>query len=153
MDSLYKRCKWLDMVNLFDNRLKSFIDFLKRTGEYEKSVIVLASDHTPHLFTAFDPKEIPFMVLNSGLTYHSEDPIGQIAVFPTILDIMGRLDNSPWPGFGESIFRNRPATIGFGRRFDWYSADTTKHPDQQEKLLRLHQLSDKILKGSKSYFN
>lgn len=147
----YKRCKWLEMTSLFDRLLQEFIETLKSNGEYDKSVIVLASDHVPHRFRSNDPQLIPLMILNSGISLCSNEQIGQIDVFPTILEVMGILGDSPWPGFGESFFRKSLSTIAFGRNFDCLYTDSLEHPDEYEELHHRYRLSERMLMGSVDY--
>lgn len=147
----YEKCKWLEMTNLFDRLLRKFIKTLKSIGEYDNSVIVLISDHVPHRFQSNDPQLIPLMILNSGIGMSSNKQIGQIDVFPTLLDVMGVLDDSAWPGFGESFFRNSLSTIAFGRNFDCLYTDSLEHPEEYEELQHRYRLSERMLMGSVDY--
>lgn len=147
----YEKCKWLEMTNLFDRLLRKFIKTLKSIGEYDNSVIVLISDHVPHRFQSNDPQLIPLMILNSGIGMCSNKQIGQIDVFPTLLDVMGVLDDSAWPGFGESFFRNSLSTIAFGRNFDCLYTDSLEHPEEYEELQHRYRLSERMLMGSVDY--
>lgn len=103
---------YMEETHLFDSRLGQFLDELRRRGIYDNSVIVIASDHEPRR-TALGPDfftdDILFMVLNSGASLVTDRVIGQIDVFPTVLDLMG-VTGYPYPGLGTSIV-----------------ADTTRH--------------------------
>ena len=47
---------------------------------------------------------IPLIILGTDTTLHYEPVIGQVDVFPTLLDVMGA-NAYPWKGLGYSILR------------------------------------------------
>jgi phosphoglycerol transferase MdoB-like AlkP superfamily enzyme len=136
------------MTYRFDYELGKFIHFLKEQGLYDNSVIVIVSDHAPHSY-ADQPtfsKAIPFIVLNSGIHYESNVLAGQIDVYPTILDIMGKLDDSPWPGFGHSLFRKQTGVVGYTRSDGELFSEKTPIDITEQKRIKLgRELSEKIL--------
>lgn len=103
---------YLEAVHFFDAQLGNFIDSLKKNGLYDNSVIVIASDHNNLDANALDGREktefsdmyIPMFILNADTTLHYENVMGQVDVFPTILDVMGVQDYC-WRGVGNSILR------------------------------------------------
>lgn len=104
---------YVEKLRQFDTALKNFIEALKREGLYERSVIVIAGDHNAResmlVGKKFTGREIPFIILNSGLGIKTHAPVAQVDLFPTILDIMGKPD-ARWRGFGTSLLRN-PAVM------------------------------------------
>ncbi|MBR5085714.1 MAG: sulfatase-like hydrolase/transferase [Muribaculaceae bacterium] len=105
---------YLEKVAFFDRQLGAFIERLKKEGTYDNTVIVVASDHSD--FVDDDPKgrasiskqgiECLFVILNSGLPgQRIKGPVGQIDLYPTLLDIMGANAFS-WKGLGYSLLRN-----------------------------------------------
>ena len=94
---------------IFDAQLCSFIKWLKNIGLYDNSVIVITGDHTPHKITGkkFEKLPVPLIILNSGITAKSDIAAGQIDLYPTVLDVMGRLDSASWRGLGNSLLRPR----------------------------------------------
>lgn len=108
--------EYLIRVSIFDKALGKFIDGLKKSGKYDKSVIVIVGDHEARmncLSAALNEPLIPMIILNSGKSLNYNDTIEQIDVFPTILDVMGVKDyvprklNTPYRGVGKSIFSNQ----------------------------------------------
>lgn len=104
---------YLEKVAFFDRQLGSFLERLKRDGIYDNTVVVIASDHSD--FVDSDPRgrasiskrgiECVFVILNSGLSGKRFDgPVGQIDIYPTILDIMGA-NSYWWKGQGYSLLR------------------------------------------------
>ena len=51
-----------------------------------------------------EDKEIALIVLNTPYTIKYQGKLGQIDVYPTLLDIMGA-NHYLWKGIGQSIFR------------------------------------------------
>ena len=104
---------YVEKLRQFDTALKNFIEALKKEGLYEMSVIVIAGDHNAResmlVGKKFTGREIPFIILNSGLGIKTHAPVAQVDLFPTILDIMGKRDVR-WRGFGTSLLRN-PAVM------------------------------------------
>lgn len=105
---------YIEKCRQFDAGLSQFIATLKKENLYNNTVIVIAGDHNAResalIGNKFLNKEIPIIILNSGIDLKYNERIGQIDLYPTILDIMGC--NEPnWKGLGTSIFRN-PAIFG-----------------------------------------
>ena len=82
--------RYMRALNEFDKQLGIFLDRLKKSGTYDNSVIVLASDH--HTVNPENNKDysIAFIALNTGKTLQIKKPVGQVDVYPTVLEIMGR---------------------------------------------------------------
>lgn len=104
--------EYLVKTQIFDKALNQFITGLKQKGLYENSIIVLASDHNAPFNTILDKNvydgRIMLMIINSGLKGGvNSSVIGQIDVYPTILDVMG-VRNPTWPGLGASLLREIP---------------------------------------------
>ncbi|MCM1517991.1 MAG: sulfatase-like hydrolase/transferase [Pseudoflavonifractor sp.] len=104
---------YLGKMMYFDTALDEFITGLKKNGLYNNSIIVIISDHNrldanipDGRPTANDSDTfIPMVILNTGIGYHHTKVMGQIDVYPTLLDIMGANDYY-WKGVGRSILRS-----------------------------------------------
>lgn len=105
---------YLEKVAFFDRQLGEFIHRLKDDNLYDNTVIIVASDHSD--FIDDEPNgraslskrgiECMFVILNSGLPgQRIEGPVGQIDIYPTLLDIMGA-NAYWWKGLGYSLLRN-----------------------------------------------
>lgn len=103
---------YLETCAEFDTVLGDFIIWLKKSGLWEKSIIAIASDHNvPHrnINAQMSGDRILFAILNSGLPgFRCDEIVGQIDVFPTIIDVLGQWDNVTWRGFGHSLLRTVP---------------------------------------------
>ena len=104
---------YLEKAHYFDTQLAAFLDNMKKCGLYDKCVFVIASDHSEPVDD--DPKGRPalsrngdecvLIVLNAKQGALIKGPVGQIDVYPTILDVMG-LNDYTWKGLGHSLLRN-----------------------------------------------
>jgi len=110
-DSSYSETEkvYIDKLRQFDAGLSQFIKGLKEYGLYDKSVIAIVADHNARESALSGKKlvspAIPLVVLNSGLGVKTHVSVGQIDIYPTLLDLMGVRDYR-WRGFGTSILRN-----------------------------------------------
>ncbi len=103
---------YLETVHYFDNSLGKFIESIKKMGIYDNSVIAILSDHNELDLNKVEGRaekqagdsDCAFVVLNAGTTIEYKDIIGQIDVYPTLIDVMGANDYS-WKGVGNSILR------------------------------------------------
>lgn len=93
---------FLNVTRYFDQSLGKFLNRLKANGLLDKSIIVIAADHAAP--KAGERMPIFFMILGEGIKGGEiAGTMGQVDVFPTILDVMGRLETSPWQGLGRSV--------------------------------------------------
>ena len=94
---------YLQACNAFDRELGDFIIWLRDNDIYDKSVIVLASDHSMKVSDDMLPygvTPVTFIAVNTGLTKGITKPVGQVDLYPTILDIMGISQSCRWRGLG-----------------------------------------------------
>ncbi len=104
---------YLEKTHYFDQQLGIFLENIKKSGLYDNSVIVIASDHSEPVDD--DPNGRPalskignecvFIVINGADGKLIDGPVGQIDIYPTILDVMG-LNDYPWKGLGHSLLRH-----------------------------------------------
>lgn len=102
-----RAANYLERVNEFDARLNVFLEQLKANGLYDNSIIVIASDHEPRmrcLPDGFITNNILFIALNTGVGFRDSRIIGQVDVFPMVLDLMG-VNNYSFPGLGRNPLR------------------------------------------------
>lgn len=141
-------CAFYEMTKRFDEEIRNFISFLKEKGMYDDSIIVIVGDHNPHIMCDSAKTTVPLMILNTGVTYITGDVVGQIDVYPTVLDAMGMLDNAGvWPGFGHSIFRARKGIVGYTKPGGWYVKDLPADSAEVAAIRKGHELSEVILSG------
>ena len=103
---------FLEKAHFCDNAIGKFIQELKETGIYEKSLIAIISDHNEidknqienRKETLPEDKEIAMIILNGSQKLNYTSKMEQIDIYPTLLDLMGA-NNYPWKPLGHSIFR------------------------------------------------
>lgn len=103
---------YLEKTHYFDQQLGMFLEQLKKAGLYNNSVIVIASDHCepvdddpngrPSL--SRDGNDCAMLIINPRKGKLVKGPVGQIDVYPTVLDVMG-LNAYSWKGLGHSLLR------------------------------------------------
>lgn len=105
---------YLNSVNVTDSCLGAFIQDLHRQGLSGNTIVAIVSDHTQIYYNRivgrsdyeFVPDDwgIPLIVLGCDTTLRNDAVIGQIDVYPTLLDVMGA-NAYAWKGLGYSILR------------------------------------------------
>lgn len=135
-----------EKVRQFDRSLSSFLAGLKKAGLYDNSVIMISGDHNALESSLqsdrFVEKYIPLIILNSGVSLFTDTPLGQVDVYPTLLDVSGHY-NYFWKGFGTSILRNPAA---FKENTSAKMPDQFVYPSRKE-----WNLSELMIAGG--YFN
>ncbi len=104
-------CNYLRACHFTDVQIGRYIDYLKREGIYDNSLIVIAADHQAHPYFLnmqsweLNDEKLPLYLINLDTDPDSlyQGEINQLDVFPTILDAMGCA--SLWSGLGCSIYR------------------------------------------------
>jgi phosphoglycerol transferase MdoB-like AlkP superfamily enzyme len=128
---------YLEKTHYFDTQLAAFLDNMKKCGLYDKCVCVIASDHSEPVDD--DPKGRPalsrngdecvLIVLNAKQGAQIKGPVGQIDVYPTILDVMG-LNDYTWKGLGHSLLRNDITSVAISP--DEVRGNSPLLPSQQQ---------------------
>ncbi len=105
---------YLHCVHITDSCIGAFLNDLKRLKLDDNTVVAIVSDHTQVYLnrvkgmTDYEsvPNDwgIPLIIAGCDTTMRYEPVIGQVDVFPTLLDVMGA-NAYPWKGLGYSILR------------------------------------------------
>lgn len=98
-----------------DKAIGKFVEFLKTLPQYDETLIVITGDHEglaayrQELCEAPGGKGIvsdktftPFIVVNSPVGMRYDKVMGQIDMYPTLLNLL-QLDDYYWKGLGQSI--------------------------------------------------
>lgn len=147
---------YLTTAHYTDRALGEFIDFLKTLPQYPETLIVIVGDHEglasdreplcchPKCQGLVSDKPFtPFIVINSPVGKRYEKVMGQIDIYPTLLQLL-RLDAYPWKGLGTSILQPDKEGVAIGSQMqvegDNVSSATIDH------LRKAHHLSDLLLR-------
>ena len=105
---------YLNCVNITDSCIGAFINELRIQGMMDHTVVAIVSDHTQIYLNRVEGRSdyvwtdddwgIPLIIAGCDTTLRYDPVIGQIDVFPTLLDVMGA-NAYPWKGLGHSILR------------------------------------------------
>ena len=95
---------YLNACHYTDHQIQRYFAYLKETGLYDNSLIVIASDHCVHNtdFGGVD-KQIPLYIIHSTVKPDemSQSECNQLDVYTTLLDLLGC--KSEWYGLGRSL--------------------------------------------------
>ncbi len=113
---------YLQCARFTDTGIKVLLDSLSKRSDFNDITIIITGDHTgilhrrneirarhPWVTTA---PTVPMVVVHSPLRGKVDKYIGQVDLYPTLLDIMG-LDRYRWRGMGISIFNPRHPGVGY----------------------------------------
>ena len=105
---------YFNCVHLTDSCIGVFINDLRRNGMAGNTVLAIVSDHTQLYRNRVmgisdydavpDDWGIPLIIAGCDTTLRYDAVIGQVDVYPTLLDVMGA-NAYPWKGLGHSILR------------------------------------------------
>ena len=98
---------YLIACHYVDKQIEKYFNYLHRKGIYDNSLIIITSDHHPHI-DQLDMKkklttDLPLYIINSGLNIQNmhHGYANQLDVYTTILDILGI--NNKWLGLGHTL--------------------------------------------------
>ncbi len=111
------RC-YLECAAAFDTALSQLLDNLKSQGLYDNTMIVIVSDHSemvddaPNGRPSIDREgdKCVCLIINSGQNGMINGPVGQIDVFPTLIELLGASDGH-WNGLGNSMLRGDVTSV------------------------------------------
>lgn len=104
-----------------DAAIGSFIDYLRTRPDYDSTLVVITGDHEGLANNRRDlcaskgggviskDEFTPLIILNAPASMTYDGVMGQIDIYPTILELLGLRDYK-WHGLGQSILdRSKPA--------------------------------------------
>lgn len=107
---------YVTMAHYTDSQLHTIVDYIKSRPDYANTLIVITGDHEGLASLRREARQTseaarrlvdeaqytPLLVLNSPVTGRIDKTVGQIDIYPTLLNLMG-LDDYGWKGLGQSI--------------------------------------------------
>lgn len=106
---------YMTMANYTDRAIGHFLERLKHAGILDKTMVVITGDHEGLADTrqalcntragkgiVSDRPFTPLIVIHSPIGMRYEKVMGQIDIYPTLLELLG-LDGYEWKGLGTSI--------------------------------------------------
>ena len=138
-----------------DKAIGDFVAYLKTLPQYKETIVVIVGDHeglasyrqelvgNPACRGLVSDKQLtPFIVLNSPVGMRYDKFMGQIDIYPTLLNLM-QLDAYRWHGLGQSILDPRKQGVAVGSVMN---VEGTGSDKEVERLKEAHTVSDYMLR-------
>ena len=148
---------YLTAVNYVDHALGEFIAALRRNPRLSDAMIVITGDHEglaserPALASSAAGRGLvsegrftPLIVVNAPAAMRCTDTVGQIDIYPTLLDLLG-LDDYHWHGLGRSLLRADAPRAAVDPRLERVGAAIDSTTEQH--LRQAWSLSDRIIRS------
>lgn len=150
--------RYMTMANYTDRAIGEFISRLKSDKRFENTLVVIMGDHealgTVRKELCSDPVGknilsdkafVPLIILNAPSNMYYGKVMGQIDVYPTLLDLLG-LNDYWWKGLGESIFNPQKPDFDVDSQLN-IVGDTAGIPDEEVRMAKkAWEISDLIIR-------
>lgn len=150
---------YVTMAHYTDAQIAVLVDYIRSRPDYESTMIVitgdhegLASDRKPLLEDPVAARFVshrqftPFIAVNSPVGGTVSDVVGQIDMYPTLLELMG-LESYHWKGFGTSILSPSHPGVAVSSADGSIVPDTvTVSPAVRKSLLDARTVSDRMIR-------
>lgn len=150
-----KAADYMTTAHYTDKAIGDFVAYLKTLPQYKETIVVIVGDHeglasyrqelvgNPACRGLVSDKQLtPFIVLNSPIGMRYDKFMGQIDIYPTLLNLM-QLDAYRWHGLGQSILDPRKQGVAVGSVMN---VEGTGSDKEVERLKEAHTVSDYMLR-------
>ena len=150
-----KAADYMTTAHYTDKAIGDFVAYLKTLPQYKETIVVIVGDHeglasyrqelvgNPACHGLVSDKQLtPFIVLNSPVGMRYDKFMGQIDIYPTLLNLM-QLDTYRWHGLGQSILDPRKQGVAVGSVMN---VEGTGSDKEVERLKEAHSVSDYMLR-------
>lgn len=150
-----KAADYMTTAHYTDKAIGDFVAYLKTLPQYKETIVVIVGDHeglasyrqelvgNPACHGLVSDKQLtPFIVLNSPVGMRYDKFMGQIDIYPTLLNLM-QLDAYRWHGLGQSILDQRKQGVAVGSVMN---VEGTGSDKEVERLKEAHTVSDYMLR-------
>lgn len=150
-----KAVDYMTTAHYTDKAIGDFVAYLKTLPQYKETIVVIVGDHeglasyrqelvgNPACRGLVSDKQLtPFIVLNSPVGMRYNKFMGQIDIYPTLLNLM-QLDAYRWHGLGQSILDPRKQGVAVGSVMN---VEGTGSDKEVERLKEAHTVSDYMLR-------
>lgn len=150
-----KAADYMTTAHYTDKSIGDFVAYLKTLPQYKETIVVIVGDHeglasyrqelvgNPACRGLVSDKQLtPFIVLNSPVGMRYDKFMGQIDIYPTLLNLM-QLDAYRWHGLGQSILDPRKQGVAVGSVMN---VEGTGSDKEVERLKEAHTVSDYMLR-------
>ena len=150
-----KAADYMTTAHYTDKAIGDFVAYLKTLPQYKETIVVIVGDHeglasyrqelvgNPACRGLVSDKQLtPFIVLNSPVGMRYDKFMGQIDIYPPLLNLM-QLDAYRWHGLGQSILDPRKQGVAVGSVMN---VEGTGSDKEVERLKEAHPVSDYMLR-------
>lgn len=150
-----KAADYMTTAHYTDKAIGDFVAYLKTLPQNKETIVVIVGDHeglasyrqelvgNPACRGLVSDKQLtPFIVLNSPVGMRYDKFMGQIDIYPTLLNLM-QLDAYRWHGLGQSILDPRKQGVAVGSVMN---VEGTGSDKEVERLKEAHTVSDYMLR-------
>lgn len=150
-----KAADYMTTAHYTDKAIGDFVAYLKTLPQYKETIVVIVGDHeglasyrqelvgNPACRGLVSDKQLtPFIVLNSPVGMRYDKFMGQIDIYPTLINLM-QLDAYRWHGLGQSILDPRKQGVAVGSVMN---VEGTGSDKEVERLKVAHTVSDYMLR-------
>ena len=150
-----KAADYMTTAHYTDKAIGDFVAYLKTLPQYKDTIVVIVGDHeglasyrqelvgNPACRGLVSDKQLtPFIVLNSPVGMRYDKFMGQIDIYPTLLNLM-QLDAYRWHGLGQSILDPHKQGVAVGSVMN---VEGTGSDKEVERLKEAHTVSDYMLR-------
>jgi phosphoglycerol transferase MdoB-like AlkP superfamily enzyme len=152
--------KYLNAIHYVDQCLGRFVAKLRENGLLQRSVLMITGDHhatkrQPEKWDAYAKRWnvrtgfTPLIIVNSGEKRVYTPYVGQIDIYPTLLDLFG-LREYAWHGEGQSIFDAHKRAFAVNARLQQFGDAKSLSTEEIRQAFLAWHISDLML--TKDYF-
>lgn len=140
-----------------DAAIGSFIDYLRTRPDYDSTLVVITGDHEGFANNRRDlcaskggdviskDEFTPLIILNAPAGMAYDGVMGQIDIYPTILELLGLRDYK-WHGLGQSILDPSKAAVAVSPRMVVKGDTTGVTAARLEHLRQAPEISDLVIR-------
>lgn len=151
-----KMSDYMTTARYTDKAIGEFVEFLKTRPEYAETLIVITGDHeglttyrqelcnsTGGKGIVSDKTFTPFIVINSPIGKRYDKVMGQIDMYPTLLNLL-QLDDYYWTGLGQSILDPQKKGIAISPQMQIEGENVS--PKEGEFAQKAYDISDIMIR-------
>lgn len=153
-----KMLDYMTMANYTDYAIGILLQYLKSRPDWHETMVVIVGDHEGLAADRADIRRsaegrrvvsasqfTPFIVLNSPIAMRYDGILGQVDMYPTILNLM-HLDNYYWRGMGQSILDKRKVAVAVGSQMNIEGDVSHASKVEINRLTQAHTIADWVIR-------
>ena len=153
-----KMLDYMTMANYTDHAVGILLQYLKSRPDWHETMVVIVGDHEGLAADRADIRRsaegrrvvsasqfTPFIVLNSPVAMRYDGILGQVDMYPTILNLM-HLDNYYWRGMGQSILDKRKVAVAVGSQMNIEGDVSHASKVEINRLTQAHTIADWVIR-------